>query len=160
VHVPPAQGVRREDSVHDPHALAPRIPDAQRLKDPDYTAIDLMVNRAFPRPRTPCTAPFRARAPMNRAVSRAQYHSDRARVISDFGASNFLVTGSGIEVAGLSIIQRLAYRDTQVSAGLRPRSLLAPGVGSLPCAPAGSGIAPSSRDCCRPLCLPSLVRRL
>ncbi|KAJ1486275.1 pectin lyase fold/virulence factor [Baffinella frigidus] len=57
--------------------------DAERLKDPDYSSIDLM------------------------------YHTSRARVISDYGASNFLVSGSGIEICGLTIVQRLAYKDMQ-----------------------------------------------
>ena len=83
--------VRDPDSLRDPLALVPAIPDAQRLKNPDRTELDL------------------------------EYLSEEARVISDFGVPIFVVSGSGVQVAGLTIQQRLAPPTPQLQPEINPK---------------------------------------
>jgi len=74
------EGVRNLKSIPDPHALVPRIRDQDRLKNPDTTKTDL------------------------------EYETSQARVFSDYGTPAIIIAGSGIEVVGLTVMQRINYK--------------------------------------------------
>ena len=74
------EGVRKLESLPDPDALVPRIRDQDRLKNPDTTQTDLEYDRAA------------------------------ARLFSDYGTPVITIAGSGIEVVGLTCMQRINYR--------------------------------------------------
>jgi len=61
-------------------ALVPRIRDQDRLKNPDTTQTDL------------------------------EYETSQARVFSDYGTPAIIIAGSGIEVVGLTVMQRMNYK--------------------------------------------------
>ena len=74
------EGVRKLSSLPDPHALVPRIRDQDRLKNPDTTKTDL------------------------------EYDTDAARVFSDYGTPAIVIAGSGIEVVGITLMQRVNFK--------------------------------------------------
>ena len=74
------EGVRDINSVADPHALVPRVRDQDRLKNPDTTKTDL------------------------------EYTTDAVRIFADYGTPVIVIAGSGIEVIGVSLMQRINYR--------------------------------------------------
>jgi hypothetical protein len=74
------EGVRDIKSIPDPHALVPRIRDQDRLKNPDTTKTDL------------------------------EYKSDEVRIFSDYGTPVIVIAGSGIEIIGVTIMQRVNFR--------------------------------------------------
>ena len=74
------EGVRKLSSLPDPDALVPRIRDQDRLKNPDTTKTDL------------------------------EYDTDEARVFSDYGTPVIVIAGSGIEMVGVTLMQRVNFR--------------------------------------------------
>mmetsp|Transcript_88811 Transcript_88811/g.236427 ORF Transcript_88811/g.236427 Transcript_88811/m.236427 type:complete len:424 (+) Transcript_88811:64-1335(+) len=82
-------GHRRESALADPEERLARIPEAERLKYPDYCEADL------------------------------EYDSERSRIFADYGTPIFVVSSSGVELRGLTISQRLAYKVAPARAAQR-----------------------------------------
>jgi parallel beta-helix repeat protein len=81
------EGVRDVNSLPDPDALVPRIRDKDRLKNPDTTLIDL------------------------------EYLNCDVRLFTDYGVPAITIAGSGIEVVGITVCQRINFKVTHLPQG-------------------------------------------